>query len=739
MAIKSIKIKNLLSFDELIIDNFEDVNCIVGMNNSGKSNLLKLMRFFYNKLDAKRELPPTLNSNYSSFGSITITYLISSRIKKQLKRQGKENLFKDNEQLSSNWMYIDDINKDTFYELTLIIYSNDSVKWSIKDNKILNTIKYLYPFFDIEARHIDLYNWDKLWHIVSGLKSFNLKKLEKSFFSQKDTEYDKYINIIKSTIETSKYTYKEKVLAYIKIGLDGDKFLIDNENLQTQSDGTNAHKFIELSLKLLIALTRREYITPIIYVDEPEIGLHPKRNEELIDNIHKIYSENTSKTPYPKIIFATHSPNIVKQVIKLFDQNQQVLHFSKKEKKPTIVQKMNSTYEDKRFLNIFSDNEARLFFSNFIFFVEGETELEIFRNRKIIEKFSTLKQIDVYATNNVILKYINPSYSNTSIPYLVLYDADKILDIDLKNNKISLKNEVVNFYNLNKKYSKAYNSFLKSKSKHYDIWKSIQTYLSIINKPKLKIENNMYIKSFTYKKKDYPYIKLMNFCNKNIFKEENKIFTQTTIEQTLINKESMALFKKWLKKTYMDSIQVTNNDKKENDKKTIKTIQNMMKKYPKEFKLAQVFNIIFKSEKKYTYPIPKDEKKFAEKIKIRYYQSIMRFIDKNFKNDEELVTLFLLIFNGKTETLISRENKNYIKYIDKEYIQLVKTIRLEKLDKLDYLFSKTSGWATSFLNYAIDEIEENRGENEFKNEFKKYFRELYDIITLIEERSKFDR
>jgi len=77
MSIKSIKIKNLLSFDELIIDNFEDINCIVGKNNVGKSNLLKLLRYFYNKLDEKRELPPELNSNYSAFGEITLTYDMS--------------------------------------------------------------------------------------------------------------------------------------------------------------------------------------------------------------------------------------------------------------------------------------------------------------------------------------------------------------------------------------------------------------------------------------------------------------------------------------------------------------------------------------------------------------------------------------------------------------------------------------------------------------------------------------
>ncbi|EAQ2328059.1 hypothetical protein E3J31_17225, partial [Salmonella enterica] len=41
MGIKSIKIKNLLSYDEIHISDIKDINCIIGRNNTGKSNLLK--------------------------------------------------------------------------------------------------------------------------------------------------------------------------------------------------------------------------------------------------------------------------------------------------------------------------------------------------------------------------------------------------------------------------------------------------------------------------------------------------------------------------------------------------------------------------------------------------------------------------------------------------------------------------------------------------------------------------
>jgi len=164
MSIKSIRIKNLLSYDELIINDFKDINCIVGRNNTGKSNLLKLIRFFYNKLDGKRELPPELNSTYSRFGTITIIY-DTARIEKIVTSEKNRNkslffkhiyntLFKEEFHIGTAYKVIDDINKNTTYELTLKIGSDNSTQWSTNNKNILNIINYLYPFFDIETRHI---------------------------------------------------------------------------------------------------------------------------------------------------------------------------------------------------------------------------------------------------------------------------------------------------------------------------------------------------------------------------------------------------------------------------------------------------------------------------------------------------------------------------------------------------------------------------------------------------------
>lgn len=683
MGINSIKIFNLLSFKELIINDIKDINCFVGRNNTGKSNLMKLIRFFYMKLEGKRELPPKLFTNYSAFGSITIKY-DTSRIRKivtSLTNRNKSNffkhiynvLFKDENDLD----LFSNNDKNTNFELTLKIYSNDRISWSTEDQQILNIINYLYPFFEIETRHIDLYDWNKLWYLISKLKSFNVKNLKREeiieFFDNKLTggsgAYNEYLSKIQKATETSKYNYREKVLNYVKVGLKGQTFLIDGEELNIQSDGTNSYNYIEIFCNLLISLTRRDYIMPILYIDEPEIGLHPKRNEELIYNLHKIYisfkktkSEKQTgkyKTPYPKIIFSTHSPNIVKYIIKLFEEEQQILHFSKDKSNSSVVKKMNSTYDDKRFLNTFSDNEARLFFSDSILFVEGQTELELFSNKKLIEKFEHLKKVDIYlSNNNVLSKYINPSYANTSIPYVFLFDLDKLIDIvrDGENRRIKFKNNGSLIQLENSELDEELERFKRGyNKKYYDIYSNIF---------ELKKYNG---KKFTFDKKTFKINESIEFNDflsrlKRYLSLKNIHFHKTTIEESLINSKSKDLFFDWLE-----------------EKKGIKNFK----------------------------------KKIATFEKKKY-------------GDSELLLEYLrvVLFGGKFEILVTNKNidkgrlDNPVAYDIAEYIK----------SNIMSAQTKTNGWVSSFLDFAIIKIDKEKKDKSFITKFKEYFPELDEII-----------
>ncbi|MEV3841372.1 retron Eco8 family effector endonuclease [Aeromonas veronii] len=701
MSISAIKINNLLSFDQLELNNIKDINCIVGKNNVGKSNLLKALSYFYKKLEGINLLPPRLNSNYSVKGSISLTF-DTTRIFNIAKKNSNNSYFQfimrklipiHRRGFYSLSSYSEE---PTEYTLTLYIYSNNAVKWSTNDYQTRNLILYLFPFFYIEPRHMNLHEWDDLWDLVARIKSFNLSKIDNDsvvkFFDEiintkGDGSYKKYITELNNVMPTKKSTQKEKILSYIRAGLDGYKFEINDSELEYQSDGTNSFHFIKVFLHILITISKREYITPFVFIDEPELGLHPKMNEILIQNIYRYYNYNEElvhKTIQPKIYFSTHSPNIVKEIIKKFKNHQAIFAFKKHSNTATVVTRLNSEYDSDSFINIFSDNEARLFFSNFILFVEGETELEIFGNMKLSKHFPQLEKIDIYkSSSNVIGERVNPSYSNSAIPYLFIFDADKAWDLAETKGvyRINLKKNG-NYFNLKKidlepernKYLLGYNF------KHQSIGRNISTIISLENSTvEVDLTNQKFIDKNTPIKIHYTLNKYLH--TKNIY------INKTTFEGCLINTHSSDIFYAWL--MHKHKIDITT-------------------------------------------------------IKKRISRS--KYIDESM-----LIDYLRLIFNGKTEILHDYSHLNITPY--KEAIRKKQALKGKLLKssvhakKIMFLLEektlknssetktgKTSGWATSFVDFAISYIEqESSQKNEpFLKLFNVYFPEFSDILSRLQ-------
>ena len=144
MSIKSISIKNILSFDIIEIKDIKDLTCIIGRNNVGKSNLLKVISFFYSQLENKRELPPELFSNYGMQGEIEITYDLSRIRRIVLSSTGKKNKFFNHIYNSFFDIFRELLNDDNSsktydvgeeYKLQLIVNKNGSIEWSEKESE----------------------------------------------------------------------------------------------------------------------------------------------------------------------------------------------------------------------------------------------------------------------------------------------------------------------------------------------------------------------------------------------------------------------------------------------------------------------------------------------------------------------------------------------------------------------------------------------------------------------------
>lgn len=735
MSIKSIRIVNVLSFENSMINDFADFNCIIGKNNVGKSNFLKVLQFFYSQLNDEKVVNPPFNSNYSSTGTITITYdttrlesvIRSSKSKSNYQKHIFTSLFKD-----ELFFFSTNAIKGE-YKLTLTISKDGAIHWSEKDKKVRKILYRIYPFFHIDTRRIDLYDWNQLWKTVSQLKFLNTKKLNTEqivdFFDEKvssnSSSYKDYVKIIGELTKTSPYNYQDLVLNFIKVGLRGHTFNIDGNSLNSQSDGTNSHKFIELFISLIITLTRREFITPIVFIDEPELGLHPKLNEQLFYNIYKIYKslkkdEKQKKlgkyaTPYPKVIVTTHSPNILKTIIKLFrdEGEHSVQHFSFKERK-TKISKLNTKFKDKRFLNIFGDTEARLYFSEFILFVEGETELELFGNLNLISQFPFLGRVDVSKVNEVMLKALNPMTSNASIPFLTLYDADKMLSYNSEDNTLSLLEKEVNLHKIYERYK-----FKVYFSKDYEKKTILKQILTIHNKKLTPSQSGISFDKFNYK----GFIKI---CNKTLLKTDRIYLPNSTIEEILVSENSIDLVYEWL---YSNAKNLNAEALKIDGKGDINLKLNNFRVRFSINNIAHFFRHIF-TDKEYHGEISDENKRFVNYVFRRNMVAIARKL-ASFDNFEK-ATILRLALNGKTHTLCSTTSKNYESLISEDIRNAVDELKSNCLSKLPIHIGKTGGWVTSFIDYSIDKLKKSVDDkNSFEDVFSCKFPALHAILREI--------
>jgi len=677
MSIKSISIKNILSFDIIEIKDIKDLTCIIGRNNVGKSNLLKVISFFYSQLENKRELPPELFSNYGMQGEIEITYDLSRIRRIVLSSTGKKNKFFNHIYNSFFDIFRELLNDDNSsktydvgeeYKLQLIVNKNGSIEWSEKESERRSIINYLFPFFEVDARHLNLHDWDKLWELIIKIKSFKLSGIShntiRDFYDEQITqgsdEFSQFIALIENSINIKKYTHKEKLLSLIKASLPGDTFYSSGSLTIKQSDGTNSFNYIDTALKLLITLTRREYISPIIFIDEPEVGLHPKKSEQLINNLHATVQKskkNTNNrpvnTPLPKIILSTHSPNIVKETIRKFKDKQSIYNMNNFDGSSKVF-KLKSTYENNQFLTKFSDNEARLFFSNFILFVEGATEEELFANEALQKLYPVLQYIDVYqCADNVISETINPSCTNASIPYLFVYDIDKAFSFKKTNKFNQLQIDLKNTSSIMNFSQQALSTDRLYYKKGYSL--EHKKMVELIDKINNYHERFFRIRSNLVDFKERSSFQTLQSLIRQYVKGRNVNVLFNTTEGALINIESKELFYRWLF----------------------------------EIEGCDIYTLL-------------------NKIKGR-----------NIINEDMLIHYLRVIMNGKPDTQININKYQRAKRI-KDFI--VNNLQLSSR-------KKTSGWVTSFLTFAIETLRRRcASDSEVLHEFTRHFPEIDGII-----------
>ena len=292
MKIKNLHIKEYNGLEKLDI-NFEsegkvlDLIVLAGINGSGKTRVLEsVLDFFYKiemfyKSQNKIELfyEEIENESIKTAGNIDVFY-------NELKN-GAKGVF-----LSPKYLEIKKILK----KFPKIIYVPTEINFQ-KVQKAQTNFKKEYSFINIvdsyEIKDIPSYIATRISKVANEEENLTMGQVRKKVFA----EINGIFEILELDVKLSEISKDENSMP-IFTDSSGKKFGINE-----LSSGEKQLFLRTLAIKML------EPENSIIMIDEPELSLHPKWQQKIVDVYRKIGRNN-------QIILATHSPHILGSVEK---------------------------------------------------------------------------------------------------------------------------------------------------------------------------------------------------------------------------------------------------------------------------------------------------------------------------------------------------------------------------------------------------------------------------------------
>jgi predicted ATP-dependent endonuclease of OLD family len=568
MSISKIEIKNCKSIKNVTLD-LKTINSLIGVNGSGKSTIMRVIRFFYESLTSEVDstyLKDKKNS-FSDDPEITLTYDLSHLF------QEEELFWGSIFPVAGNWEPKKDLSslkkladKNKMLSIKLVL-NNGSKKWSPNITYTQrNILKNLFPFYYISIRDLELTNWNDLWQMIGELGKLQdvefSSELEEFFTEIYGDNYKNTLDILKnefrrSDVNINKFSMSDKFSTVLQLQLGGNNFKFNYTDLDFFSDGMNSFNYLSVFGLMVAKISEIKLKSPLVILDEPEIGLHPKY-------IDKLMKQQIHKDVKPQLLISTHSPRVLKNLIKnSIDYN--LFHITDKNSYAKVTN-VQSNYS-RRERTILNDQEASLYFSNKIAFVEGETELELFGNEYLNETFKFLEDVEFYSykADDGFIGAAHPRKRNYNTPYLIITDIDQIYKIDDSDEK---KIKVVN----QKKYINPLNEV------KFDVDHNKERYfygrMKKIYFTRKRIELLLNFR--------YSYDKHYKFFHGSHYKELQRLThsyclfynvypVQTTIEGTLVNESNIKEFEDWLKIKFKNQVENIESLFKNGNSKVIST------------------------------------------------------------------------------------------------------------------------------------------------------------------------
>lgn len=183
---------------------------------------------------------------------------------------------------------------------------------------------------------------------------------------------------------------------------------------------------------LISALILSQIKNGVVLIDEPELHLHSRWQEVIIDLIEKL-----SKQYNLQFLIITHSPKFISQSTVRY-----INHVSMKDGKTSVVQPDLATIDSTRTKDLLAllstTNNEKVFFSNKVILVEGTSDLIVYSDivRKLKESLDNKQDIEIVPvfTKNLLFNFAQ-ILGAWQIPCYMVSDLDIVKEVLTKYGK----------------------------------------------------------------------------------------------------------------------------------------------------------------------------------------------------------------------------------------------------------------------------------------------------------------
>lgn len=531
MGLESIHIKNYKCIHDYKI-SLKQMNLLLGENGSGKTNILSAIKYFYENMISQKPAYDIFDENnrLNDKVEITLTYDLSKLLIRSRKNQkeGKQHY-------STYYKAIESLSENGKISLTLSQIKGGKILWNhgIDKRKILY---HLYPLYKVDAREINLTDWEELWKDIGDLIKPDSKeneilheKIEKTVednSSQMKRRLEELKEILEHfQIDTKKFSINEASANMAKLYYGGREFSYAGRKLDNFSNGTNSYNYISLLVHILSIMGQTKMKEPLLLMDEPEISLHFHMIDEISDVLFTCAEDMN-------ILATTHSPRFVKNILVKEQNNCTIYQVYKRGNYSQLCLLHMFAKEEKRERYFLTEHHANAFFAKILILVEGETELELLQNPYLRILFPVLRQAEVIKgmSDKVIYRIIDTTTRHYNVPMAALLDMDKILEWNMENRQMVWKKDY---------------QFVAEREKYYYGERRNKT---VLKRKRIQAMCNKCKFSYRfpfYSSKDKNFEELIQII-KEYYKNYQIFPVSTTIEGTLVNKNNYQKVQEYL-------------------------------------------------------------------------------------------------------------------------------------------------------------------------------------------------